>query len=370
MTSRERLMLALNGEKPDRLPCTTMDMMKYWLNEEMGGVSLIEASRTLGLDATVFAPNPPYWPYDPTFSNETWKIDTETWNDGLGSNVRFTFTTPKGVLNMTQTTNAHTTWCTENLVKQDDDIRLLKYRPIRPFDKKKFAELYDEVGDGGIVRTGGYGFQEGPWQDACEMHGTEEMIYAAHDKPEWVHEFLHILLDHKLKFYEMSLKDLKCDLILNGGGAGSGTVISPALHEEFCLPYDKQLHAAIKNLSNLKVIYHICGGVTKIAHLIAQNGCDIYESLAPLSCGGDIESDADMAGIKKAFGGKVALMGGFDQLQLLRCGSPEQIRQEVRRLFNGFGQDGGYVLMGSDHFYHAPKENLLAYVEAAKGCIY
>jgi len=367
MNSRDRLMLALNKEKPDRLPCATMDMMQYWLDTEMDGMTLIEASRAIGLDATVFAPNPPYWPYSPSFQSPEWKITTKVWEDDKGHNVKYHIETPKGKLSMTQTTNQYTTWCSEYLIKNDEDIKLLRFRPIWPFDKKRFAELYDEIGDDGIIRTGGYGFQEGPWQDACEMYGTEQMIYAAFDKPEWVHEFLQTLLDHKLKFYEMALPGLKCDLILNGGGAGSNTVISPAIHEEFCLPYDQQIHAAIRSLSDIKIVYHTCGGMTRILDSILQNGCDASESLSPVICGGDI---IDPSVVTDKFKGRLAMIGGFDQMNILRYGTKKEIGNEVHRLFDGFGRDGGYIMMCSDHFFHAPKENLKFYVEAAKECVY
>ena len=45
-------------------------------------------------------------------------------------------------------------------------------------------------------------------------------------------------------------------------------------------------------------------------------------------------------------------------------------RAEVRRLFEGFGKDGGYVLSASDHFFDVPPANLRVYAQAAHACAY
>ena len=64
------------------------------------------------------------------------------------------------------------------------------------------------------------------------------------------------------------------------------------------------------------------------------------------------------------------MIGGMDQFNVLTSGTAEQIRAEVRRLFEGFGPEGGYVLSCSDHFFETPRENLVAYADAAKECRY
>jgi hypothetical protein len=90
-----------------------------------------------------------------------------------------------------------------------------------------------------------------------------------------------------------------------------------------------------------------------------------------VGCGGDIRDGVDEGTIKGSLGSKVLLMGGLNQIQVLTDGTPETIRAEVRRCFEGYGLDaqgkkGGYIMMCSDHFFHAPKENLLAYAQAVR----
>lgn len=363
MTPKERMLTALNLGKPDRVPATTLDLMPYWLKNEMGGMNSLDSFKRLGLDASVHGP----WAYDMNLSTTEWKVSADKKNEGSEAITNYTFDTPKGSLSLSQVVNKDTGWVKKYMIENDEDIKLLKYRAIPKYNKKVFESLYDELGDYGILRTGGtFGFQEGCWQDACELHGTEKMIMATYDKPEWVHEFLGILLEQKLKFIEESMPGLKVDLVLMGGGASSNTVISPAIHEEFCLPYDKEMNQAIKSYGH-KIVYHTCGGMTKILDYILANGCDASESLSPANGGGDI---TDTKVVFDKFSGKLAMIGGLDQINLLNNGTPRDIRKEVFRLFEGYGKNGGYIMMACDHFFQAPKENLIAFASAAKECVY
>jgi hypothetical protein len=60
----------------------------------------------------------------------------------------------------------------------------------------------------------------------------------------------------------------------------------------------------------------------------------------------------------------------MDQFNILSTGTAGDIRGEVRRLFEGFGPDGGYILSASDHFFDVPPENLRVFAQAAKECVY
>jgi hypothetical protein len=42
----------------------------------------------------------------------------------------------------------------------------------------------------------------------------------------------------------------------------------------------------------------------------------------------------------------------------------------VHALFDTYGAGGGYICSASDHFFHAPVENLKALGEAGRECMY
>jgi uroporphyrinogen-III decarboxylase len=190
------------------------------------------------------------------------------------------------------------------------------------------------------------------------------LILRCYDQADWMHEFLQILLEKKLQFIE-SMKGAKFDLVETGGGAASSTVISPKLHEEFCLPYDLRIHDALHGLG-FRVTYHTCGGTLGIEEHIVANGCDASETLAPKSVGGNQEP-WDFA---SKIDGRVAMIGGVDQFNVVSEASEDRIRAEVHKLFRTVGSHGGYVCSLSDHFFETPVEKLQAYADAGRECEY
>ncbi|MBP7933834.1 MAG: hypothetical protein KA354_04215 [Phycisphaerae bacterium] len=64
------------------------------------------------------------------------------------------------------------------------------------------------------------------------------------------------------------------------------------------------------------------------------------------------------------------MIEGMSPFGVLTRGTAGQIRAEVRRLFEGFGSNGGYILSASDHFFDAPPENLWTFAHAAYECTY
>lgn len=372
MTPKERMLTALHRGKPDRLPATIHQWQDYHLDKYMGGVDALEAFQMVGLDASIqyFADMGQFWLPDADFtkfSTPEWRDEVEVISDDPDNRIyHHTITTPEGQLTYKTAGNRMTTWITEYLIKHDEDIELIrKYMPVPALDPRPIAELYDRVGDKGIVRGFVWGDQAGCWQHAACLMDINDLILACYDKPDWVHELLGILLEKKLRFVE-TMRGARFDLIETGGGAASSTVISPKIHEEFCLPYDRQLHDALHAAGFDLIVYHTCGGTLKIEELIVANGCDVSETLAPKSIGGNQEPWE----FAQKINGRLALIGGLDQFNVLTDGSPEDIRQAVFTLFEKVGANGGYICSASDHFFETPIENLKAFAEAARECVY
>jgi hypothetical protein len=373
MTSKERMMRALALEKPDRLPATIHQWQQYHLDTCLGGMDALAAFKHCGLDASIqyFEAMGQFWiPNAEKFivQSPEWREDIQVVRDDPDDKVLdHTITTPGGRLTYKTGGNRTTTWVTEYLIKQPEDLELIeKYMPLPKLNPKAIAAEYDRVGDAGILRGFVWGDQAGCWQHACCLMAEEALIMECHDHPGWVHRLLRTLLERKLRFIEESLTGAKFDLIETGGGAGSDTVISPKLHREFCLPYDRQIHDALHGIGQ-RTTYHTCGGMMHILDLIVQNSTDASETLAPPGVGGNIIEPEKVRGV---FGGRVAMIGGLDQFNILTTGTKEDIRRETHRLFAGFGRDGGYVCSASDHFFETPVENLKAFAEAAKDCTY
>lgn len=385
MTAKERFIAALTGGTPDRLPVTTHHVMPYYLDTYLDGISSDAFFDRFGLDPITWVVQ--YKPgdsecewYDPAQGqpgflegrrvlSDTWNITSEPVAGEEYNTTCYTISTPGGDLSMALQGNSQTVWVYEHLIKDKRDIDLIgSYAASIHCDIDAVNRIADAYGDRGLVRGHIMTFdvfgQPGCWQDACCLYGTEKMIMATFDDPQWVHAFLEILFERKRE-YVRSLKGAKFDLIELGGGDASTTVISPALFDEFVAPYDSRLIAAAHDAGQ-RIVYHTCGGMMPILEQVAGMNPDAMETFTPRDMGGDV----NLTEAKKRIGGKVCMIGGFDQYHYFLGCTPEETRQEVRRCFREAGEGGGYILSPSDHFFDAEPELIEAFADEARACRY
>ena len=364
MDGRDRFLAAINNQKADRLPCQVHDWMTFYLNKFLNGMDAYKAYEFFGMDPVIYS-----WPKLIYSDKDKLKWDVKRKNGGTKDGIQTTYieiTTPDGVLNAIYQKSEVTGWFKEHLIKSIDDFTIWeKYNP-QPIkvDWSNVIEAKNKIGKHGIVRSGYCGFGQGsPWQDFAYMVGTEESIMLAYDEPDWMHHALNTLLQKKLDIIDIGGK-IELDLVETGGGAGSSTVISPSMHEEFCLPYDKIQIKALQD-QQTKVVYHLCGGFMPMLDIFPNNGADGLETMTPYSMGGD----CDINECTKQIGDKMFFIGGFDQNAGFEHGTPENARQQVFDLHKAC-PDGGFIVSPSDHFFFGNHENIKAFVKAAKECVY
>lgn len=366
MDSRERLLTAINNQKPDRLPCQVHSWMSYYLNTYLGGRDQFEAYAYFpGMDWVIYAG--PEYIYDER-DLARWQHETRSLGVDQDGNHHWqtVIETPEGTLTVRTATNQFTVWTTEYLIKSERDFALWeKYVALpRAVDWTPIRQIKERIGNKGIVRGSFFGFGQGsPWQDFCTLFDTEKAIMATYDAPDWVHHVLETLLTKKLTVLERA-GECAFDLVETGGGAGSSTVISPRLHREFCLPYDQRQHAAL-HAAGTKVVYHLCGGLMPLLEIVAGNGADGLETMTPPGMGGD----CDLAEANRRVGDRLFFIGGFDQSQGFERGTPEVAAELVRQCHRAC-PDGGYICSPSDHFFRGDPANVQAFVDAANQCAY
>jgi uroporphyrinogen-III decarboxylase len=385
MNSKQRLLNALERKKTDRLPVTTHHLMPSFLKNYMNGISDQDFFEFFGLD-------PVRWTiahtcdtnkgeyFDPTHTEigflEARRICTDSWRFSSGEihgkaypTKRLNIITPVKTLSMVLQSDEHTTWLTEHVIKEKSDIDILaKYMPAPKCDVNAINKSAKEFGDRGLLRGhipcfDGFG-QPGCWQDASCMFGIENLIMETFMDPQWVHTFLSLLQERKMIFVE-SLKGAKYDILELGGGDASTTVISPDIFNTFVAPYDAPLIEAAHKAGQ-KISYHTCGGMMPILEDIASMKPDAMETFSPPAMGGD----TNLKEAKARIGDKVCMIGGFDQFHFFTGCSEADTRKEVRRCFEAAGNNGGFILSPSDHFFEADLKLIRAFAEEARECSY
>ena len=98
--------------------------------------------------------------------------------------------------------------------------------------------------------------------------------------------------------------------------------------------------AELLNARGLRVIKHSCGSNRGLLDYFVEIGYDCYQSIQPTA-------GMDVCEIKQSHGDKLALWGGVG-VEHLVSGTPEQVREDVRRAIACAKPGGGFIL-GSSH---------------------
>jgi uroporphyrinogen decarboxylase len=140
-----------------------------------------------------------------------------------------------------------------------------------------------------------------------------------------------------------------------------GPFISPEMYRKLIKPRHKRMFEALKSRGDAKVHFHSCGSIYPLINDLMEIGMD---ALNPLQVNA---KNMDPARLKKEFGDRITFWGGIDTQKILPFGSPEEVRQEVRKMIDVMGPGGGYIL-ASVHNIQAevPPENIVAMFEEGK----
>lgn len=133
-----------------------------------------------------------------------------------------------------------------------------------------------------------------------------------------------------------------------------GLMISADTWRKFYKPWDKKIIEIAKKY-NLYVCFHICGNCIDIIPDFIEMGVDILDPVQVSAKNMEIER------LKKLFGNYISFHGGIDAQKLIPLSSPDDIRAEVSRVKNLFGNEGG-IIIGPSHYItvDTPIENVLA----------
>jgi hypothetical protein len=300
---------------------------------------------------------------------DSWRITSEEISDPQYRTVRYSVITPKKTLTTVLQSDEHTTWVSERLVKEKNDIDTIAAYGVAPAcDVAAVNREAAVLGERGMLRGTMACFeiygQPGCWQDLSCLYGIEDLIFATVDDPEWVHHALRIIFERKKRFV-LSLRGAQYDLIEHGGGDASSTVISPKIFDTFVAPYDAPL-IALAHEAGQRVVYHTCGGMMPFLERLAAMRPDAMETFTPAGMGGDTV----LADAKRRIGDSVCMIGGFDQFHYFKGCSAAETRQAVRTAFHDAGEGGAFILSPSDHFFEADIELLHAYADEARRCTY
>jgi len=141
---------------------------------------------------------------------------------------------------------------------------------------------------------------------------------------------------------------------------GGGSMMSPTHFKEYLAPHLKAL-VDLTHSYNKKFIKHLDGNTYGILDTIVNYcGIDAYHSIEP-PAGMDIER------VKDLYGDKITVVGNIDCADILSNWTPDQIKEEVKRIIKAISPGGGHIFSSSNIVHNGvPLENVFAYFDAVK----
>jgi uroporphyrinogen decarboxylase len=185
-------------------------------------------------------------------------------------------------------------------------------------------------------------------------------------EPEKAHKFLDDLVEIHLANLEKFLAAVgdSIDIIGFGDDLGmqNGPQISPHMYREFFKPRHQAMWRRAKQLANVKVMLHCCGGVRELLPDLIDAGLEIINPVQ-ISCSG-----MDAGELKAEFGKDMVFWGGGCDTQIiLPQASPDEVHQHVKRQIAALSPNGGFVFQQVHNtLANVPPANIVAMYEAVQ----
>lgn len=407
MTSRERILRALNHQEPDRVP---VDLSGH-RSSGIAAIAYAKLRSHLGL------PPRPVRVYDPVqqlaivdedvlerFSIDTielgraFALDDKHWADWVLPDG-----TPCQVPVWAQPQRDHGRWVIRSpqgrVIAQMPDGVLYFEQTYYPFQEQDDLDLIEE----GLSESMWTAIASPPGPLAAGPEGAELLADGARrlrqrtdraivglfggnllemgqffyrndnflmllaGNPKRAHEFLDRITAMHMGNLDRFLGAVGpfIDVIVFGDDLGmqSGPQVSPAMYREFFQPRERLMWKRAKELAPAKIMLHCCGGVRELLPGLIDAGLEAINPVQ-ITCKG-----MDAGRLKADFGDRLTFWGGgCDTREILSHGTPAQVRQHVRQQVEIMRPGGGFVFQQVHNIMaDVPPENIVAMYDAANG---
>jgi len=236
-----------------------------------------------------------------------------------------------------------------------------------PVDPRRWEGLR---GQAEAFRAQGYpvvmkGLCAGILEMACRVRPMDKfMMDLAMDEAAASH-LLRKIADLKARFWEAALADLGdvIDVVAEADDYGTqqSMLISPDMYRRLLKPLQAELFSVIRrHLSDGFIFFHSCGNVRELIPDFIEIGVDALNPVHVRAAG------MEPTALKRDFGSDICFWGGgVDTQGVLPNGTPEDVREDVKRNIAALAPGGGYVFNTVHNIQSdVPPENIMAMWEA------
>jgi uroporphyrinogen decarboxylase len=348
VTSKERVMTAVNHGVPDRVP---MDYHgNRWVLErltaEFGACSHRELLQHLHSDVVDLRGT-----VDPVYCGPV------PYSRELSATVRESFWGWRQESTMAAC-GPEESYVDFPLASASSIKELEKHRWPSPdwFDFSDFAERLEPWQDFAVMATG-----VSVWQHPSFLRGLDNLMVDLLMEPELAHFIMDKFTDFYIGYFDRMLNAAggRIDILRQADDLGTqrSLFFSPEHFRTFIKPRIARF-VDLAHSHGAKFMFHSCGAIIPLIDDLIEIGVDILDPLQALADGMEPEI------LKARYGQRICLHGGIDTQYLLPRGSPAEVRHEVQHRLGILGAGGGFILAPCHVLQlDVPTENIMAMVE-------
>jgi len=174
------------------------------------------------------------------------------------------------------------------------------------------------------------------------LMGTEGAIMMAMDEPEAFGKPVKSIAETDYARTELALSSPDVDLVAVRGWYSSTDFWSPALFDRYVFPHLREL-CELTHRRNRKLVYVMTTGVATLGPRLADAGVDVLYFVDPL------QDAVDLEWARRELVPRMALVGGVNALSL--GGDTGRLRAEVRRALDVLGPTDRFILHPLDALF-------------------
>jgi uroporphyrinogen decarboxylase len=372
MTSRERILTAINHHEPDRVPidvgggsCSTLVVEAYDNLKRFLGVSgetrvLSKLSRTARLDASVLErlgsdcipvtiKAPSNWTPRSAEAGTYIDIWGVPWKKvGYGNGCFYWEVSSNPLAEATLSDLERYPWpdpndpgFTEGLAEEAKSL----------YENTRYALIAD------------VGFKSF-WELGLRLRGFEQLLMDLALSPGFVSALMARVLEINIAVAGHFLDAVGSYIQVFRTGddlaTQNGLLCSLETFRAILKPVYKEYFDFVRSKTNAKIFFHSCGNVMDLIDDLVDTGVEILNPV-------QVSAMNDTAALKTRHGDKIVFWGAIDTQHVLPHGSTEDVEAEVRRRIHDLGPGGGFVLAPVHNLQvDVPPQNILAMTDAAR----
>lgn len=350
MNARERILTALDGREPDRVPCA---LGFYHIDLEALVPSGEYRDDLVDVRFVRFPPSPEE--EELTRIAQPHSADTRLGTAAQVSTYHRWSYRPEDTATRNPLARAQSL----------DDLREFPFPDLdEPYRVDDLAERVNRLHERGLASAGNLPHLGGElFEAAWRLRGLENFLIDLVRRPDWAHFLLDRLAELARRNAETLARAGVDVLALDDDVGMPGTMmIGPEIWEEFFKPRLAGIIDAARAVKpDLRVLYHSDGWFEPILEGLIEIGVDAINPLQP--------EHMDAARIREEYGPGLALWGTVGRQTTFSFATPEEIRREVVERVETLGREGLILCPAYDiDEPDIPWPNIAAFLEAARSC--